>query len=294
MPRKYDDRFDFIPDANFEQVQERFKDYFTMKRRNGILEVRMHEKGLPDTTATWSFEIHRALPQMFQAVGADRDNEVLILTGTGDYWLREFNRESFSKQEDEEEVFKNTVYDNWFLDGSRLQEYILNLDIPTISVINGPGFHSEFALMADLTLCSEDTRFMEPHLAIGLVPGDGQTLVFQQLLGLKRANWLAYTCQPISAQTALEWGLVNEVLPRNQLLPRAWQLAEEIMKQDRVTRAMTVQILRRPWKRMFTDDFMMHYFAQMFGINVQVRRPKHNEGGIEHVVDEKGVLKQHA
>lgn len=266
--------WDFVRDESFESYQKRFKDYFHMERKDGIIEVRMHTNG---AGAVWSFEMHKALGQMFQAVGADRDNEVMILTGTGDHWLLEFSKESFSKQEDSDVVFKNTNYDLWWLDGIKLQENMLwAIDIPVISVINGPGFHTEFGLLADLTICAEDAQFFDVHWGVGLVPGDASLLVFQQLIGLKRANWAAYSVEGISAKQALDWGLVNEVHPREKLLPRAREMAALMMKQDRVVRGLTTQVMRRPWKRVFTDDFAHHFAHELYAANVN--RGKHMPG----------------
>lgn len=276
--------FNFVPDEKFESYRERFKDHFFMKRRNGILEVRMHTDG---KEAKWGFELHRALPQMFQAVGADRENEVLILTGTGENWLRVFDPESFAKQEHDPEVFRQTNYDLWFLDGTKLQENMLwAIDIPTISVINGPGFHTEFALLADLTICSDDARFVDAHIPLGMVPGDASFLVFQQLIGLKRANFASYFAEPVTAKQALEWGLVNEVHPREKLLSRAWEMAETIMKSERIVRRLTTQIARRPWRRAFQNDFAMHFAHELFAANVA--RGTHDVTKAAQAVDKGG------
>ena len=176
----------FVEDVQFEEYKERFKEHFVMERRNGIIEVRMHTLG---GEAKWSFELHRALPQMFKMVGADRKNEIMILTATGNNWLREFDKESFALREANDEIFRATNYDMQYYDAHKLQENLLwNVDIPTISVVNGPGFHTEFALLCDLTICADDARFVEAHVAAGLAPGDGQYLVFQQQLGLKQGQ----------------------------------------------------------------------------------------------------------
>ncbi len=275
----------FVPDVPFAEYQERFKDHFVMTRTDGIIEVRMHSRG---ETARWSFELHRALPQMFQMVGADRENEVMILTGTGRHWLRELDKESFEAQESDEQVFRETNYDMWYVDGSKLQENMLwSMDIPVITAINGPGFHQEFGLLADFTLCTDDTRFVEPHLLVGLVPGDGLFLTLQQLVGLKRANWAMYMLEGISAQQALEWGLVNEVLPRERLLPRAWEIAEKLMRLDRVVRRLTTQVARRPWRRLFTDDFQMHFAHEMFAANRVFHKGAHASSPVHDLVDKK-------
>ena len=69
-----------VKDMQLEEYQDLFKDFFIFNRKNGILEIRMHTD---NKEAKWSKELHRALPQIFPIIGADRKNEVIILTGTG-------------------------------------------------------------------------------------------------------------------------------------------------------------------------------------------------------------------
>ncbi len=264
----------FAQDETFDSYSARLAEHFVMKRRDGIIEVRMHHE---NKTPQWSYELHRALPQMFMAVGADRENEVMILTGTGDYWLHEFNEQSFHMDHEE---FRRRCYDIWYLDGTKLQENMIwAIDIPVIAAINGPGFHTEFGLLADLTICADDARFSDAHFAFGMVPGDGQFLVLQELLGIKRANYLAYMGGGIDAPQALELGLVNEVHSRDLLLTRAWEIATQLMKSNRVVRRLTTQVVRRRWKRVFTDDFNMHFAFEVFGATVS--QSVHDNEGIK-------------
>ncbi len=81
-------------------------------------------------------------------------------------------------------------------------------------------------------------------------------------MGLKRAAYYLYTSDKIDAQTAREIGLVNEVLPLDRLLPRAWEIAEKIMKKPRTVRRLTSGVLRRPWKRLLVQDLGFHFGAR--------------------------------
>jgi enoyl-CoA hydratase/carnithine racemase len=120
--------------------------------------------------------------------------------------------------------------------------------------------------MCDLTICTEDAVIFDPHFpGIGSVPGDGIHSCLQELLGVKRAAYALLTGQPIDAEKALEYGLVNEVVPRGELIERAKELARNILKQERTTRRLTAQIIRRPWKKRITDDLDGGFGIQMFG-----------------------------
>lgn len=258
--------FHFIPEPRFEDYKEKYKEYLIMERKDGIISVRMHTKG---KEAKWSLALHRALPQAWEELGADRENEVMIFTGTGSSWITEFD-ESFAYIEAEGEAgFKKYSYDTFYHDGTKLVENLIwDVDIPTISAINGPGLHTECALLCDITICTEDAYFFDPHLYAGIPPGDGQFLIFQELIGLKRAAYYIYTCKGMDAKEALELGLVNEVVPRGKLMDRAWELAEMIVQRNtRLTRRMTSQIVKHPWKRRMTDEFKFQFAHEMYAIH---------------------------
>lgn len=239
----------YVPTPKFEEYKEQFKEHFIMERRDGIIELRMHTLG-GDTQ--WSFELHRALWQAFQTVGADPENEVMILSTTGDTWIANIDDSSFSKEEDDRAHYS---YQYMYYDGRRMLISLINdIEIPTIGVIPGPGAHTELALMCDLTICSDTTFIVDPHLDLGLVPGDGIHSAFIELMGVKRAAYALLTCEIMNAQKCLEYGLVNEIVPKDKIYDRAWELAKRIMARKRITRRMSVPVIRRPWKQRIADD----------------------------------------
>ena len=102
---------------------------------------------------------------------------------------------------------------------------------------------------------------------LGLVPGDGIHSAFIEIMGIKRAAYALLTCEMMDAQKCLEYGLVNEVVPRDQLDARAWEIAERINARKRTTVRMSVPVIRRPWKKRIADDldggFAMEMHAYM-------------------------------
>lgn len=251
----------------FESYQDRFKEFFELKREGGVIEARMHFKG---GVALWTYGVHNGWGKLFKAIGQDPENEVLIITGTGDKWIGPIDpaasRYALEKALRDQSAYAREMYDDWYVDGQNLLlNLIWDINIPTIAAVNGPGAgHTEFALACDLVLCTPDANFVEPHFTAGrgFVPGDGQMLVFQKLIGLRRANYIALTGKPIDADLALDWGLVNEVVPREDLLPRAWELARSFAGQDRLVRRFTRDIMRRPWKHAIDSELnLAHQFA---------------------------------
>ena len=250
----------FVPTPDFNEYSERFKEHYKLERRaDGVILVQAHTK---DGPIQLSVESHRALGQLFKTIGADPKNEVMIFTGSGKDFMMDADPEGFQL---EQEDLAYWAYEHAYKDGRiNVSSLINDLEIPTIGVLNGPGFHSEICLMCDLTICSEDTIIYDLHYDIGSVPGDGIHSCFQELLGVKRAAYALLTGEAINAKTALEYGMVNEIVPRENLLERAWLLADHIMTQPRTTRRLTTQIVRRPWRQRITNDLDGGFGIQMF------------------------------
>ncbi len=269
----------FIPTPKFDDYKETFKDFYKLERRSdGVILAQAHTLG---GSIQLNVENHRSVGQLFKTIGADPENEIMILTGTGDDFMMEADPEGFKLEEEDLEYW---TYEYAYKDGRINASALVNdLEIPTIGVLNGPGFHTELCLMCDITICSEDAVIFDLHYDIGSVPGDGIHCCFQELLGVKRAAYALLTGEAIDAQKALEYGMVNEVVPRDQLLPRAWKIADHIMTQPRTTRRLTTQIVRRPWKKRITDDLDGGFGIQMFS-QLTKKKTIHGKTHIDDIV----------
>lgn len=102
---------------------------------------------------------------------------------------------------------------------------------PTIAAINGACVTGalEIALACTMTIASERATFADTHAKVGLVPGWGMSVHLPAAIGAARAAQLSLTGLPIDASTALAWGLVNDVVPHDELLPRCRRLAQAII-----------------------------------------------------------------
>ncbi len=271
---------DFLPTPKFEEYSRLFSDFFTMTRRDdGVLLVKAHTRGGP---IQLNVQNHRALGQMLKTVGADPENELLILTGTGEEFMMDSDPEGFRL---EEEDLEHWAYEYAYKDGRiNVSALVNDLEIPTIGLMNGPGFHTEIVTMCDITLAAEHAVLFDLHYDIGSVPADGIHNAFQELLGTKRAAYALLTGEAIDAQRALEYGLVNEVVPAERLIERAFQIADHIMSQPRTVRRLTTQIVRRPWKRRIMEDLDGGFGIQMFG-HVASRHTIHGRSHIRSTVD---------
>ena len=228
--------------------RSRYK-HVRFRREDGILEMTVHTDGGP---LRWGRAPHGELVQAFLDIGRDRDNHVVILTGTG---------EEFSGPAPEPEA--NRTYhamgpEEWGELGWEAKHLLTNLlliDVPMIAAVNGPAFrHAELPIMCDIVLASETACFQDSaHFINGLVPGDGVHVAFPMAMGLNRARYFLLTGQVIHAKEAKEIGLVNEVMPRDKVLPRAWELARMIMRQPELNRRYTRILLTEQLRRQMND-----------------------------------------
>jgi len=140
---------------------------------------------------------------------------------------------SFSAGVDLDAIGRENLFDPRG-DGKDLPDVFHACKKPIIAAVNGHavtgGF--ELALNCDFIIAAEDAQFIDSHARIGIHPGWGMTQLLQQTVGQRRAKQISFTCQPVYAHTALSWGLVNEVLPKEHLLDRAKTVASQIAKAD--------------------------------------------------------------
>ena len=105
-----------------------------------------------------------------------------------------------------------------------------NLKMPFVTAVNGAaaGVGMSFAMMGDMILAARSAYFLQAFRRIGLVPDGGSTWLLPRLVGLARAKELSLLGEELSAEKALEWGLINRVTDDNALMPQAMALAEEL------------------------------------------------------------------
>jgi enoyl-CoA hydratase/carnithine racemase len=231
--------------AKFDEYATKYQT-IRMERRDGILQMAFHTDGGP---LQWGLLPHREFTAAFADIGSDPDNQVVIMTGTG---------EEFSGPRPTGVHWPGgspRAWDVIYWEGKHLLGNLLDIEVPMIAAINGPALrHSELPLLCDIVLAAEHVEFQDSaHFPNGLVPGDGMHIVYPLLLGPNRGRYFLLTGQILSARQALELGLVNEVLPRDRLLPRAWELAEQLLRQPPLTRRYARVVMTQEVKRLLHD-----------------------------------------
>ena len=174
--------------TKFDDYRDTFPNARLVRKPNGVLEVAFHTGG---GKLVFNGHTHEQFVDMFHAIGEDRDNRVVILTGTGDAFMDQISPEGF-------DFFTPLGYDKILREGRKVLSNILDIEVPMITALNGPVLlHSEYALLTDIVLATPDTVFQDkPHFEFGIVPGDGMHILWPEVIGSIRGR---YFCSPASS-----------------------------------------------------------------------------------------------
>jgi enoyl-CoA hydratase/carnithine racemase len=231
--------------TRLDDYAERYR-FIKMTRRDGILEMRFHTDDGPLTWGHWGGP-HAEFGEAFSDVARDPENRVVIMTGTGD---------RFSGPKASPETFPWSTPESWdaiVRNGMRLSMALLEIEAIVISCINGPALrHAEIPLLADVVLAADTATIQDSaHFPNRTLPGDGMNLLMPLLMGYNRGRYFLLTGHEIGADEALELGLVNEVMPREALLPRAYELAEGFLGQNPLVLRYTRMMFTHQLKQLF-------------------------------------------
>ncbi len=154
------------------------------------------------------------------------------------------------------------------LEGGRLSfaDALRRVRKPVIAAVSGHclGGGCEIALSCDMIVASETARFGQPEINIGVIPGAGGTQRWVRVVGKARAMEIVLTGKPISAQKALEWGIVNRVVPVESYLDEAKRLAAEIASQAPIAVRMAKDAVLKSFDT--TLEVGLEYERQLFSL----------------------------
>jgi enoyl-CoA hydratase/carnithine racemase len=241
--------------TRYAEYKDAYANFRFELSEEGILLMQCHTEG---GSLVWDWKAHDEMSDAFADIAGDREIKVLIHTGSGENYNADWGPPPMEKPLylalDGQKGLSKLDEKIWY--GRMLIENVLAVEVPMISAVNGPcNIHSEVPLLGDIVLASEDAYFQDlAHFPRGMVPGDGQHVLWPALIGANRARYMLLTGKKLEAQRALEWGVVSEVLPKEQLLDRAWELARELAKRPPLVLRYTRLLFTQNWKRAFLDD----------------------------------------
>lgn len=245
--------------TRFGEYENRYANFKFELSPEGILLMQCHTNG---KSLIWDWKSHDDMSDAFADIAGDREIRLLIHTGTGDTYNADWGYLPDGTRP------VPPIYDAmpgvrglykldekaWY--NRQLQWNVLDVQVPMISAVNGPcNMHSEVPLLADIVLASDDAYFQDlSHFPRGQVPGDGQHIIWSFIVGHNRARYFLLTGKQLSAQEAFEWGAVNEVLPKDKLLDRAYELAHQLIRSSPLVLRYTRQLFTNPIKRAYVNE----------------------------------------
>lgn len=205
-----------------------------VEKDDGVVTVTLNR---PDALNALNAELRDAIADTFLALAEDADARVAILTGAG---------RAFSAGIDLKELSGGPPAESGAADYGLL-DALRDFPGPLIGAVNGHAITGgfELALACDLLIASENAVFADTHARVGLVPGWGLSQKLPRIIGIGRAKELAFTGNFLSAGQAERWGLVNRVLPPEELLPACRALARDMLSCEPTTLVRYKQAIDR-------------------------------------------------
>jgi enoyl-CoA hydratase len=187
----------------------------------------------PEARNALSLEVMHGLWDAIAAAGDDPDVDVVVLTGADPAFCAGVDLKEVAG-----EVPPSTAPrapgGGPERDTNGLYRFLPVIGKPVIGAINGVAVTggAEIALQCTFLVASERARFADTHARVGVMPGGGMTVLLAQTVGLRRAIEMSLTGNFLTAEEALRFGLVNHVVPHDELLPFARRLAGDIVSND--------------------------------------------------------------
>jgi len=218
-------------------------DFLIYEQQGPLVTLTMNrpEQRNPLTGNTAASEFQAAIDR----IDADQGVRCVILTGNGPSFsaggdVREMQRQA------SDDVSEMDIRQDYRRGIQRIPLALFNLEVPVIAAVNGHaiGAGLDLACMCDVRIASENAKFAESFVKLGIIPGDGGAWLLPRIIGLSRACELAFTGDAIDAQQALAWNLVSRVVPQEQLMDEARNLAARVTSNPGHSLRLTKRLIR--------------------------------------------------
>jgi enoyl-CoA hydratase len=193
----------------------------------------------PEKRNAVNFALHEGLERIFRPLGTDPDVGAIVITGEGEGFCAGGDMVGFYPEDP-------GPFD--LMRGPRqLVQEMVNCEAPVVSAVNGvaAGLGATIALLADIIYMADDARIGDTHVKMGLVAGDGGTVIWPLLIGLHRAKELLMGGELLSGPDAAGMGLVNHCVPTGELLSRAVAHARKLAEGPPVAVRWTKMVLNQ-------------------------------------------------
>lgn len=223
---------------------------------DGIATVTLNR---PDTLNAFNDLMIKETTAAFKQANRDRAVRAVLLTGNG---------RAFSSGQDLADVQARegdfSIGEHLRHGYHRLIAQMVAVEKPIIGVINGiaAGAGCGIALATDIRIASDKAAFMLAFSRVGLIPDSGVNYFLPRLIGYARAYEMAITADKLAAATALEWGMVNRVVPHEQLMETAVSIAAKLASGPTVAFGLTKRAMLQSWGQSLTESLETEAYLQ--------------------------------
>lgn len=234
-----------------------------VERQDGVATVTLNR---PEALNALSMALRNRIAEVFSELEQDNSVEAIVLTGAGRAFTVGLDLKELGGETEGESAVENRD----------LGATLGSMSKPIIGAINGfaitGGF--EIALMCDFLIASPEAKFADTHARVGVVPGWGLSQRLPRLIGINRAKELSLTGNYLDADTACAWGLVNRVVPAEELVGVCQQLARDIASTDPATRNEIKRIMDAGWDTTLGEGMQIEDAANRAHARAELRPEK--------------------
>jgi enoyl-CoA hydratase/carnithine racemase len=225
--------------------------------------VRIVRLNRPDDLNATNHVLHQGLAALWPQLDDDLDARAAVLTGNGRAFSAGGDFGYLDELVNDLDLRRQTI-----VDGRAIVTGMVGCRIPVVAAVNGPavGLGCSLVALSDIVFMAESAHLADPHVALGLVAADGGPVTWPLLTSLQLAKEYALTGDRIPAQRAAEIGLVNHVVPDDEVLDQALACAHKIAKLPRGAVEDTKRVLNLHLERavLATLDFALSAETRSF------------------------------
>ncbi|HVW40009.1 MAG TPA: enoyl-CoA hydratase/isomerase family protein [Amycolatopsis sp.] len=187
--------------------------------------VRIVTLNRPEQLNAFTDDLHDALTSVWQELSRDWEAGAVVLTGAGRAFSAGGNVPGFLDSAADSDVRRSGMRE-----AGRLVDEMLRFHLPVVAAVNGPavGLGASVAVMCDVVFIAEHAYLADPHVAMGLVAGDGGTVTWPSMMSVLSAKEYLLTGDRIPAAEAQRLGLANRVVTADELMPKALAFAHRL------------------------------------------------------------------